>query len=128
MKKIAYLAIIVAMSLLTGCSKIDIEGDFLEGTKWTGTLSYSNLPSDEYDSISFDFHKGYADFVYLEYATNAPEQGKALYTATANELTISKANDLIDGAWTVIEQKDSRLAMARSYGNETLTIELIRRR
>ena len=128
MRKIAYLAIIAAVTLLAGCSKIDIEDKFLEGTMWTGTLSYSNLPSDEYDSISFEFHGGYADFVYLEYATNNPEKGKALYTTTANELTISKANDLIDGTWTVIEQKGSRLVMIRLHENETLTIELIKRR
>ena len=128
MKRIAYLAVILAISFATGCSKIEIKEKFLEESMWTGTLSHSDADSDEFDSISFEFHKGYSDFSYLEYGSNVTEDGKALYTVSENEITFSKANDLIDGTWIVTEKKGSELVMERQHKTKLLTIELIKRR
>ena len=128
MKRIAYLTFAIAAFLTSGCSKIDMESKDLEGTYWTGTLHHSSAADDESDAVSFEFRKGYADFTYLEYATNDPEEGVALYEAEGASLTVSKANDLLDGTWTITGAKAERMTLEKESGSEMLTMELLKRR
>ena len=128
MKRIAYLAFAITAILMSGCSKTEIDSKDLVGSYWTGTLHHSSAADDEYDSISFEFDKGHADFTYLEYATNDLEEGVALYEAEGESLNISKANDIIDGTWTVTGRKAERMTLERETQSEKLTMELIRRK
>ena len=119
MRRILYFLIIASAVLITGCSKIDLKAHKLEGTFWTGEVYNSIWDEDEHDSVSFDFHKGYADFTYLEYATNNPETGVALYEVKEDKITFSKANDMLDGTWTITELKGGSMTIEMVGSPET---------
>ena len=127
MRKIVYLAIIVTTSIFAGCSKIDMNDTFFVNSRWTGTISDSNDQSDEFDAVSMEFFKGYFKFVHLEYATNYPEEGTALYELSGDTFTVSKANNLMDGTWTIVKKKSSTIQMEKSQDSGTLTMLLTKR-
>lgn len=126
MRKIVYLTILIVTSIFASCSKIDMNDKFFVDSRWSGTIINSNVPSDEFDAVSMKFFKGYFKFVHLEYATNNPEEGTALYEVSGNTFTVSKANELMDGTWTIVEKKSSTIQMERSHDSGTLTMLLTR--
>ena len=105
----------------TGCSKFS--GNDLADTRWTGEFISSDFEDGEKNEVSFEFFDGKADFVYLVYGEQYPEKGVLLYTATESTITFSKANDDLNGQWTISSQKGKDMTLTRT----NMTINLRKR-
>ena len=104
-----------------GCSKFS--GNDLAGTRWSGEFISSEFEDGERNELSFEFDHGKADFTYLKYGEQYPEKGVLLYTATESMITFSKANDDLNGQWTISSQKGKDMTLTRT----NMTINLRRR-
>ena len=107
--------------IMAGCSKIG--GNDLAGTRWTGELTSTEFEADQRNDLSFDFYEGKADFTYLKYGEQYPEKGVMLYSATESTVTFSKANEDLNGEWTISSQKGKDMTLTRT----NMTINLRRR-
>ena len=120
--KFRLVLLITAFSIMTvGCSKFS--GNNLAGTRWSGELISTEFEDGERNELSFEFDNGKADFTYLKYGEQHPEKGVLLYTATESTVTFSKANDDLNGQWTISSLKGKDMTLTRT----NTTINLRRR-
>ena len=115
----------LALLFCAGCNKIDVD-TFID-TYWTGTLTDTKA-NDERSDVSFKFGTGKADFVYLPYGEQYPETGVMLYEIAGNQMTIDKANETLNGIWTINKTGKETLSLTRRSDSETLKISLIKRK
>lgn len=123
-RKIIWLAL--ACLTLSGCSKIAISNDSLDGTFWTGSLKTGS--SNTHDDISIAFEIRYADFTYLRYGEKDIEEGVLEYKADKTCITFSRANEMLDGKWTVTENRKEKITMHRDCDGDRHIITLQQRR
>lgn len=126
MKKITLLFALTAL-ILGSCSKFETKD--LIGSYWTGSLTSSAFQDGEKADLSFDFKEGKADFTYLPYAEQHPETGVMLYTLSDGVLTLSKANETLNGAWTITQRKGEYMTLEKTLQEDVLlTIDIQKRR
>lgn len=116
----------VLLCIITaGCSKLS--GNDLADTRWTGEFISTEFEDGQRNDLSFEFYEGKADFTYLKYGEQYPENGVLLYTSTETTVTFSKANEDLNGEWTISSQKGKDMTLTRQKSSTTLTINLRRR-
>ena len=125
MKKITLLLTMAAI-VISSCSKFETED--LVGTYWTGSMTSTAIQSGEKTDLSFEFKEGKADFTYLPYGDQPPETGVMLYTLSEGVLTLTKANEVLNGAWNIIYRKGGHMTLEKSSQDDILTINIQKRR
>ena len=125
MKKILKMLVVAAI-VVTGCSKLETKD--LINTYWTGSMTSTAFQEDEKADLSFEFKTGKADFTYLPYGEQHPETGVLLYSLADNVLTLSNANGMLNGDWSIIHKKGEHMTLEKTEGGETRTIEIQKRR
>ena len=127
MKKTFILQLIMITSvLLSSCSKFETS-DLID-TFWTGTCTSSEYLDGEHNDISFDFENGKANFTILYYGEQYPESGVMLYSISNDILTISKANEMLNGEWKILFRKGKDMTLERTVEEEILTLKLQQRK
>ena len=111
---------------MTGCSKVSVN-DLID-TYWTGSFVSSDYSDGQKDDLSIDFFTGKADFTYLKYGEQYPETGVLLYEVDGQKLTLTKANEILDGEWNIDYHKGKDMTLSRNQDEKQLTITLRKRR
>ena len=117
---------VMAGLFMTGCSKVSVN-DLID-TYWTGTCVSTEYSEGQKDDLSIDFFTGKADFTYLKYGEQYPETGVMLYEVSGQTLTLTKANEILNGEWSIEYHKGKDMTLSRNQEGGTYTITLRKRR